>query len=360
MIDLAVLRDRLSVVFPQLSFEMVELEHSETREHHPALAIEAVERQKDHVYRMTITTMEGCVHFFVHIHGVSKDLTTQGAHHFECLRAVVNASHFRYAASVSVYGDLQIVTAPPPPKAPLLRDVNADVDSAPAIRAALRGAVDRGDTSLPSWLAAALSRDIVDASTREALIDFSELVEWPAEHRPQLCAALLKQALVLRDGRPAGYDRCLSVALRTVARVAALEAGAEFVGFLRAGDPPRTKQAALVAVRILFSSSPPSLEQPVLWARLQQMLEKYLDAEFVSSVEVGALALNTIVAAVASGLPQLPNFGDVANACLPPLLRWQLVDALHELQQDWRLVESVAVPTGAAQHLLTFMSKIEV
>lgn len=83
MIDLDALRDRLRASLPQLSIEMSELEHSETKARHVALVIETSERQKDHVYRMTIAVIDDHVHFFVHIHGVSKDLTTRGAQHFK-------------------------------------------------------------------------------------------------------------------------------------------------------------------------------------------------------------------------------------------------------------------------------------
>lgn len=80
--DLDALRDRLRAALPQLTFEMVELEHSDTRDRHPALSIESSERQKDHVYRMTVTVIDGEVNFFVHVHGASKDLTTQGSQRF--------------------------------------------------------------------------------------------------------------------------------------------------------------------------------------------------------------------------------------------------------------------------------------
>lgn len=81
--DLVVLRDRVSAVLPHLVCEMVELEHVETKACIPALAIETPEpRKKDHVYRMTVTTIDGEVNFFVHVHGTSKDLTTRGTQHF--------------------------------------------------------------------------------------------------------------------------------------------------------------------------------------------------------------------------------------------------------------------------------------
>jgi hypothetical protein len=81
-IDLDVLRDRLRAALPQLSYEMVALEHAETRDRHPALSIETAERKKDCVYRMTVATIDGKVNFFVHVHGESRDLTTHGAQHF--------------------------------------------------------------------------------------------------------------------------------------------------------------------------------------------------------------------------------------------------------------------------------------
>lgn len=83
MIDLDALRDRLRAALPQLSFEMVDLEHSETHDRHRALSIEIALRQKGHVYRMTIAVMDGDVHFFAHVHGVSKDRTTREALHFK-------------------------------------------------------------------------------------------------------------------------------------------------------------------------------------------------------------------------------------------------------------------------------------
>jgi hypothetical protein len=78
-IDLNELRDRIRVSLPELTLEMVELEHSDTRDRHAALAIETPERKIDHVYRMTVTIIDGEVNFFVHVHGTSKDLTTKGA-----------------------------------------------------------------------------------------------------------------------------------------------------------------------------------------------------------------------------------------------------------------------------------------
>jgi hypothetical protein len=85
--DLGALRDRLHVVLPQLKIELGELEHFETSDKHPALLIEDPQpRKKSRVYRMTVAIIEDKVNFFVHVHGVSKDLTTQGAQRFskEC------------------------------------------------------------------------------------------------------------------------------------------------------------------------------------------------------------------------------------------------------------------------------------
>lgn len=82
MIDLDKLRDRLHAALPQLILEMAELEHSETRDRHPALVIETKERKPDHVYRMTVAVIGDEVTFFVHVHGESKDLTTHGAQQF--------------------------------------------------------------------------------------------------------------------------------------------------------------------------------------------------------------------------------------------------------------------------------------
>ena len=84
--DLDDLRDRLRVALPQLSIEKVELEHEHTRAKHTALSIETPDRRKDHVYRMVVAIIDGRVNFFVHVHGVSKDLTTKGTQHYskEC------------------------------------------------------------------------------------------------------------------------------------------------------------------------------------------------------------------------------------------------------------------------------------
>jgi len=81
-IDLDLLRDRLRAALPQLTYELVQLEHSDTRARHPALSIETSDRKPSHVYRMTITAIDGEVTFFVHVHGESKDLTTQGTQRF--------------------------------------------------------------------------------------------------------------------------------------------------------------------------------------------------------------------------------------------------------------------------------------
>lgn len=83
MIDLDVLCARVRAAFPQLACDRVFLEHSETRDRVPALSIETEERSQGHVYRMTITEFDGHVHFFIHVYGASRDLTTQGAEHFK-------------------------------------------------------------------------------------------------------------------------------------------------------------------------------------------------------------------------------------------------------------------------------------
>ena len=81
--DLSTLRDRLRAALPQLTIELGELEHSETRDQHIALLIESTEpRKKDHAYKMEVAVIDGRTNFFVHIHGVSRDLTTQGAQRF--------------------------------------------------------------------------------------------------------------------------------------------------------------------------------------------------------------------------------------------------------------------------------------
>lgn len=82
MIDLTVLRDRLCSALPQLAYELVELSHSKTLVRAPALTIETDERVKDCVYKMTIALIGAEVSFFVHVHGKSKELTTQGAQQF--------------------------------------------------------------------------------------------------------------------------------------------------------------------------------------------------------------------------------------------------------------------------------------
>ena len=87
MIDLDVLRERLLAALPQLSIGTVELEHTQTRVRLPALSIESEDRKPDHVYKMTIAVIDDAVHFFVHIHGKSGDLSTRGTQHYskECV-----------------------------------------------------------------------------------------------------------------------------------------------------------------------------------------------------------------------------------------------------------------------------------
>ena len=82
MIDLAALRDRLRAALPQLTYELIDLKHSKTFDRVPALTIETEDRVKDCVYKMTIAIIGDQVSFFVHVHGKSKDLTTQGAQQF--------------------------------------------------------------------------------------------------------------------------------------------------------------------------------------------------------------------------------------------------------------------------------------
>lgn len=81
-IDLEALRERVHAALPKLLCEMVELEHSETHACYTALSIESRERTQDRIYRMIVATIEGKANFFVHVHGASKDLTTQGAQRF--------------------------------------------------------------------------------------------------------------------------------------------------------------------------------------------------------------------------------------------------------------------------------------
>lgn len=81
-LDLDDLCERLRSVLPELSYELAELQHSETIDRHRALLIETADRKKDHVYRMTVSVIDDHVNFFVHVYGTSKDLSTQGAQHF--------------------------------------------------------------------------------------------------------------------------------------------------------------------------------------------------------------------------------------------------------------------------------------
>ncbi len=82
-IDLVDLRDRLRAVLPKLSIEEVTLEHTDSRARHAAISLESTEpRQKDHVYRMVVAVIGAEVCFFVHVHGVSKDLSTEGAQRY--------------------------------------------------------------------------------------------------------------------------------------------------------------------------------------------------------------------------------------------------------------------------------------
>lgn len=87
MIDLDELANRLRAALPQLEICRAVLEHSQTRAQIQAITIESTEpRKKDHMYRMTVTSIDGEVHFFVHLHGGKSDLTTRGARHYskEC------------------------------------------------------------------------------------------------------------------------------------------------------------------------------------------------------------------------------------------------------------------------------------
>lgn len=88
--DLGDLRDRLRAALPQLTIELGELEHSETLARHVTLLIENPEpRKKDHVYKMEVAVIGGRTNFFVHVHGISGDLTTRGAQRYskECASA---------------------------------------------------------------------------------------------------------------------------------------------------------------------------------------------------------------------------------------------------------------------------------
>lgn len=81
-LDLDELCARVRASLPQLTCELVWLEHTDTRDRVAALSIETEERAKDHVFRMTVAAIDDLVHFFVHVHGTSRDLTTEGAERF--------------------------------------------------------------------------------------------------------------------------------------------------------------------------------------------------------------------------------------------------------------------------------------
>lgn len=256
---------------------------------------------------------------------------------------------------ISASADTRATSTPTPVP---LNEVSIDKHSIESVRTALRVAHDRSDATLPGWLIGALEGEVRDQAVRELLIDFSELVAWPADQYPRVVAALWRHALVIRDARPADYDRPLSVALRTIARIAPLRKADDLTAFLRPSDPPRTKHAALAAARTLFSAEPPIDEQPILWTRLTQLLDKYLDPEFAASVEVNALALNTLIAAATSGLPQLADYGAKANAYLVPLMKWQLADELREVREHWQSRTPEKSSSPAAQRLLEMIGQL--
>lgn len=88
--DLAPLRDRLVASMPLYAYELGKLEHSDTGVCYPALMMETSDRVKDHVWRLTITVIDGEVNFFVHVHGESGDLTTKGTQRFSKVCADVD------------------------------------------------------------------------------------------------------------------------------------------------------------------------------------------------------------------------------------------------------------------------------
>jgi len=80
--DLSPLRDRLVAAMPHYTYEMGELENSDTGACYPALMMETADRVRGRAWRLTIIIIDGEVNFFLHIHGESQDLTTKGAHWF--------------------------------------------------------------------------------------------------------------------------------------------------------------------------------------------------------------------------------------------------------------------------------------
>jgi hypothetical protein len=113
-----------------------------------------------------------------------------------------------------------------------------------------------------------------------------------------------------RDEQPA-----LWAALRQYASIAQERRANDLLPFLD-GRHASTRQSALQAVQIIFSSRPPAIADSIedLRTRIGELARIYLDRDFMTSAENGALALNLFLTAAAVLHPDLDSFAQAVVA----------------------------------------------
>jgi len=174
------------------------------------------------------------------------------------------------------------------------------------------------DAAMRAFLAADAGDDTSDAPRIDALLAALTRLDRPLDERRQLLAlaervdvtnagqraaladALIAHARLLRDTDDAAADPPLWSALRRFASLVGPERAPELLAFMRPTDGATTRQAALLGVHSILElrdmSGGPAADG--LRQRLAGLAGKYLDLDWLTSGQNGALATAALTAAV--------------------------------------------------------------
>jgi len=195
---------------------------------------------------------------------------------------------------------------------------------------------------------------------RALLVEAAEVRSWPAGSRSEIADVLSAEALALSSERATGFERLLAIAVRTVALIADTKTAISLIiRLLAASELPATKQAALAAVRVLYSVHPPrpgdeKAGLSSLQRRLSELLATYVHDELFSTSQIGALILSAYAACAATCHPELERYATRAIEVLPPLMCQQIVYLIEDIRRKWG--PKAAVP-GVERTLETLRAK---
>jgi hypothetical protein len=119
--------------------------------------------------------------------------------------------------------------------------------------------------------------------------------------RQELVTSLLQQAYALRDDPDPSADPPLWAALRTIGRYAQASEATVLLQFLRPQDRGKTRQVALQSLQTIFGRFADAHDvwhQEVIQRRLEELVAKYLDSDFLTTGANTALAANAFAATV--------------------------------------------------------------